>query len=250
MIKYFLHPFNILWLLFLAATIALIFKKEKVFFVLFGISLVWFFITSNFFLPRLLVTNLENKFSPFEKQDVSSDTIAYNIIVLGAGFSPNDKLPYNAQLSSSALARLIEGIRIHNILPKSKLIVSGPVSDTQISQAEIYKKTAASLGVDTNVISIIKSAVNTFEESKEYARLFENKNPVILVTSAYHMPRAMLVFNYHGINTIGAPTDYQYKTITFKPTTLLPSLQNMNNMGLAVTEYVGTLYTKWFLFKN
>lgn len=247
-IKFWLHPFNIFWLLFFAGIAAHFLKKDRVSVTIFIIAGIWFLITSNFFLPNFLITRLENQYSPFTKDIIQNDSTSYNIVVLGAGFSNNKRLPYNDQLSSTALSRLIEGIRIHRLLPNSKLIVSGPGYNGGISQAEVYAKTAASLGVDSTIISTIRTAVNTHEEAKTYAEKFGKDVPVILVTSASHMPRAMMMFSNQGITPVPAPTDFQSKNTGEKIPTWFPSSEYMTLMKTALIEYVGILYAKWFLF--
>lgn len=247
MIKFWLHPFNIFWLLFLAGLAAYFLKKEKISITIFILAGIWLLITSNFALPNFLITRLENKFSPFSKEVIQNDSLSYNIVVLGAGFSNNKRLPYNDQLSPTALSRLIEGIRIHNLLPNSKLIVSGPGFNGGISQAEVYAKTAASLGVDTTVISTIQTATNTHEEAKAYAQRFDKNTPVILVTSASHMPRAMMMFKSQGITPIPAPTGFQSKSTGEGTPSWIPSAEYMGMMKTAMIEYVGILYAQWFL---
>jgi uncharacterized SAM-binding protein YcdF (DUF218 family) len=246
-IKFWLHPFNIFWLLFLAGLAAYFLKKEKVSITIFILAGIWLLITSNFLLPNFLITKLENKFSPFTKDVIQNDSVQYNIVVLGAGFSNNKRLPYNDQLSSTALSRLIEGIRIHNLLPNSKMVVSGPGFNGGISQAEVFSKTAASLGVDTSVISTIQTATNTQEEAKAYALRFDKNIPVILVTSASHMPRAMMMFKSQGITPIPAPTDFQSKGTGESTPSWVPSAEYMGMMKTAMIEYVGILYAQWFL---
>ena len=47
------------------------------------------------------------------------------VVVLGGGHASNPEFPANAQLKNPSLARLVEGIRIHRMLPGSKLLLSG-----------------------------------------------------------------------------------------------------------------------------
>lgn len=248
LIKFWLHPFNIFWLLFLIGIAAFILKKEKIYIPVFVIAGIWFLITSNFLLPDFLISNLEDEYPPFSTDKISNDSTAYNIIVLGAGFTHDKKLPYNDQLSPTALSRLVEGLRIHKLLPKSKLILSGPGFNGDITHAEVYAKTAASLGVDTNIISTLKTPTTTFEEAKIYSENYDKNIPVILVTSASHMPRAMMMFRSKGINPIPAPTDFKSKNDSQRNVSWLPSTENMNDMRIAMVEYVGILYAKWFIF--
>ena len=74
------------------------------------------------------------------------------VVVLGAGVSADNKIPPNAQLSITALARLVEGIRIHNALPQTRLVLSGGLMSNNVSEAEAMAKTALSLGIDPHKI--------------------------------------------------------------------------------------------------
>ena len=47
-----------------------------------------------------------------------------DILILGGGHTNDSRLPANNQLSTNALGRLAEGIRIHRELPGSKIITS------------------------------------------------------------------------------------------------------------------------------
>ncbi|MBS1516009.1 MAG: YdcF family protein [Bacteroidetes bacterium] len=248
LVKFFLHPFNIFWLLLFASAISYFFKREKLFKPVFIFTCLWLLVTSNFIVPGFLVSSLESKYEPFSKEKVLSDSVTYNIVVLGAGFTNNPKLPYNDQLAPNALSRLIEGIRIYKMLPKSKLVVSGPGYPGKITQAEVFLKTAVSLGVPPTDISIINTATNTNEEAIEYSKNYNKTTPVILVTNAFHMQRAVMMFNNKGINPIPAPTGYLIKSTGESFPYWFPSEVNMLNMQTALNEYTGILYAKWFLF--
>ncbi|MBS1495163.1 MAG: YdcF family protein [Bacteroidetes bacterium] len=222
-------------------------KKENFYIPLFILAACWFFLSTNYLIPKLLISQLENKYSPYTSK-ISKDTSVYNIVVLGAGFTENKKLPFNDQLSPSALSRLIEGIRIYNLHPKSKLIVSGPGFEGEISQGEVFKKVAVSLGIDSSSINIINTATNTYEEAKKYTEKFGKDSQVILVTSSYHMPRAMTMFEHNGIKPVPAPTDFKFKNNKFSPMLFFPSIENMHYVQIAIIEYTGLVYAKWFLF--
>ncbi len=56
------------------------------------------------------------------------------IVVLGGGHTSDPKLPITSQISKNSLVRLVEGIRIYNGLPKSKLILSGGSAFEKIGQ--------------------------------------------------------------------------------------------------------------------
>jgi len=67
----------------------------------------------------------------------------------------------------------------------------------------------ADFGVDTNRIVKLEAARNTEEEARLISSLITNHPKVLLVTSAWHMPRAKMLFERAGLDVVPAPTDYE-----------------------------------------
>ena len=68
---------------------------------------------------------------------------------------------------------------------------------------------AIDLGVPKKDILLTENVENTDQEAKAIKKLLLLDNPkIILVTSAFHMPRAQLVFEAAGINVIPFPVDF------------------------------------------
>jgi uncharacterized SAM-binding protein YcdF (DUF218 family) len=132
------------------------------------------------------------------------------VAVLGGGHSDMPSLPAASQLSTSALARVVEGVRILRALPGARLIVSGPGDPGRPSHAAILAAAAESLGVDASRITLIDSARDTEDEAHEVARLAAGGR-VALVTSAWHMPRAAHLFRKAGVNFVACPADFVAK---------------------------------------
>ena len=63
------------------------------------------------------------------------------------------------------------------------------------------------VGVKSEDILMQSRAKDTVEEAKEIKRGL-GKQAFFLVTSAYHMPRAMKIFQALGLNAIAAPADF------------------------------------------
>lgn len=129
------------------------------------------------------------------------------VAVLGGGESD---LPAGAaidELSSTALARIVEGVRIFRALPGARLIVSGPASGPRPSEASVYARAAESLGVPAGRILKIDTARDTEAESRA-VRAIAGVAPVALVTSAWHMPRAAALFRRAGVSIVPCPADY------------------------------------------
>ena len=176
------------------------------------IGLFWLGITSTKFIPDLMVYSLEKQYCTL---NLDFDTLGNesNILVLGGGGVYDIEISSQERLSHIALARLSEGLRIYHEIGHSKLIFSGNSSTKDITQAEITRDAAISLGIPKEDIYLLEMPSTTEEEAKEYKAVFGNsKSNLILVTSDIHMSRAMYFFRKQGLNPIAAPSDHILKT--------------------------------------
>ncbi len=129
------------------------------------------------------------------------------VAVLGGGHSDMPSLPAASQLSSSALARIVEAVRILRSLPDARLIVSWPGDPGRPSHAAVLAAAAESLGVSASRITLFDTARDTEDEAREVAKLAAGGR-VALVTSAWHMPRAVRLFRGAGADFVPCPADF------------------------------------------
>jgi uncharacterized SAM-binding protein YcdF (DUF218 family) len=175
---------------------------------------IFFVLFSTPLLPRSLYKYLEDQYPPLHISDLDT-TFRYNIIVLGAGMGYDDRLPANSLLEPVMVTRLVEGIRIHQALPDSRLITSGHSSIGLKPQGEVAREAAVLIGVAEASVFAQGKPSNTEEEALEYVSEWGKDNPVIIATSAIHMPRAVFLFKKAGAKmVIAAPTHYKIKRET------------------------------------
>ena len=241
LVKFFLDPFTIIWLILLGMTAAWYFKKERLCRRLAIVAGLWFLIVSTPFIPVTIINSLEDRYDPLYTEELKDLEAEYHIIVLGGGHGFDDRLPANSLLSSNALGRLNEGIRLHRQLPNSKLVLSGYSSSGRTTQAEMLQSTAMLLGVDKESTILQKEPGNTYEEAMVYSQNYETKYPIILVTSATHMPRAVISFKNFGIEPIPSPTNYRLKGSWKKKWFGWPSMSNIENLRAGIYEYAAIL---------
>lgn len=240
--RFLLDPFNILWLLLLAAGVAWFLKKKRLYKWLAIVSGVWFLVVSTPLVSVIIINSLEDRYQPLYVEELEEPDAGYHIIVLGGGHGFDDRLPANSLLSQNALGRLSEGIRLHRQLPNSKLVLSGSTSTPgRTTQAEMLQQTAVLLGIDEAATLIQKEPANTYEEARTYAMNYGNTHPVILVSSATHMPRAMMMFERFGIKPIPSPTNYQLRGSWKRKWFGLPSMDNMERFRVGVTSYAAMI---------
>lgn len=194
-------------------------------------------------LPSNLLNSLENDYQPMTQlpNDIQ------NIVVLGGGVRSDTNAPPNTQLSAASLSRLIEGVRLYHLYNKhhrsETLILSGGRVFGKPAAAGIMQNIAVILGVDPKNIILEAGSRDTHDEVN-YLKKQLNTKPFILVTSAYHMPRAIALFKEAGLNPIAAPTQYFSDRGREHYKYYFPSANNLIISDIALHEYFGQLWSK------
>ena len=245
-------PLSIFWILIILSGVMVVAKRKKAGKVLLLVAGCWLLVISTRFVPDMLAERLENKYKPFTEADFRDAKTPVNVIVLGAGHSDDKRLSANNQLSSAALGRLVEGIRIYKRASGDgrqasgvKLIVSGYAGRLKITQAEVLYRTAVMLGIDSTNIVMSPLPSNTREEAAEYVKRFGKENSLIVVTDAIHMPRAVMLFKKAGVKVIPAPTNFLVKQSTAKnPFSWMPGAGNVSVMEATIHEYAGIVWAR------
>ncbi|CAM7729223.1 envelope biogenesis factor ElyC [Lelliottia nimipressuralis] len=129
------------------------------------------------------------------------------IVVLGGGYTWDDKWAPSSNLINNSLPRLNEGIRLWLSNPGSKMIFTGAAAKTNpVSTAEAGARVAESLGVPRSAIITLDSPKDTEEEAAAVKQAIGDA-PFLLVTSASHLPRAMIFFEHAGLHPLPAPAN-------------------------------------------
>jgi uncharacterized SAM-binding protein YcdF (DUF218 family) len=205
-----------------------------------GIILLMFF--SYGAVSNILLKSLECKYPALN--DINKYFDIKWVVVLGGGHIFEQKLPANDQLSSSSLARIVEGIRIHKKLKNSKLILSGGRVFNSVPEAYTMAKAAVSLGVDSSDLIQESMSKDTKDQAMHIKKIVEGER-FILVTSASHIPRSIALFEKLGIHPIPAPTDYRVKERQgISPGILFPSTSGLHKAEIAFHEYLGLAWAK------
>jgi uncharacterized SAM-binding protein YcdF (DUF218 family) len=174
-----------------------------------GLALLMLF--SNKFVSRWLIRPMEQRYPPMPEFAAGAPLPAELagcrfVVVLGSG---NGLGPGSANnlLSTSALSRIVEGVRILRVLPGAKLIVTGPADVTKgPTHAELLARAAESLGISRDRIIKTESGRDTEEEAQAVRQLADT-NRVALVTSGWHLPRAIALFRSVGLDPLPCPSD-------------------------------------------
>jgi len=225
-IQFFIFPPGIFIVFFFLA--AFFVKRFKKAFLLIG---VLFYLLSTQFIGNLLLKPLEE---PFNKP-LSLDKSVKLVVVLGGGYYEGSS---NLPLSQSAFKRAIYGYKLSRELG-IPLLYNGSFLESKSA-----KQTYNELFSDTSRIYYENKALNTLHNAsltKEFLKKHNllDKN-IYLVTSAYHIKRALLNFKAHNIKALPAATDFLTSTHSCY-CFFFPSIDGLRLSYFALHEYLALL---------
>ena len=203
---------------------------------LLGSAVVIVFFGAMGWVGDILLEPLERQYPPL--RDGSLPEVGY-VVVLGGDYEPRDEIPVTAALEGDGLARIVEGIRLVRRLGAVRLVVSGGAPPGKTPSALGYARLARDLGVDNASLVILSGPLDTAVEARSVAALI-GTSPFILVTSAYHMPRAMRLMERSGAHPFAAPTGQlvdESSKGSWKG--LLPTSGGLRKTERALHEYLG-----------
>jgi uncharacterized SAM-binding protein YcdF (DUF218 family) len=197
---------------------------------------------------RALIRPLETRYAPIPEL-VAGGALPADlarcryVFVLGAGNCYTPGAAPTALLSTSALARTVEAVRLLRALPEARLVVSGPQDDDgRASHASVLAAAARSLGVPAERILKIDTARDTEDEANAVRRIVGDA-PVAIVTSAAHLPRAMALCRHAGLRAVPCPADYRsHADDPFRFMDLFWELESLERSTWAVRERIGYLW--------
>ena len=183
--------------------------------------------------------------SDYELNRPSEIDTANAIVVLSGmvkTIKTKDSLDYEW---SEAVDRFFAGIDLFKLNKAPTLIFTrGKVPwSIGLPEGEFLREEAIKLGIPKKDILLTENVENTDQEAKAIKKLLSLDDPkVILVTSAFHMPRAQLVFEAAGISVIPFPVDFLIGTGKITLMSFIPSASSFASTNFFVREMIGRTY--------
>lgn len=158
------------------------------------------------------------------------------IVPLGGIFGPAS-LPGRLPNVGEAGERLEAGIELWQRKKAPWLVFTGGRTPWAIQhevEGAAAARAAVARGIPADKVLVTREVGNTADEAKAIADLMSERGwkKIILVTSAWHMPRTARLFRKAGVDFVPFPVDYQ--ATPRQPTTLLDLLPRAD--GLRTTE--------------
>jgi uncharacterized SAM-binding protein YcdF (DUF218 family) len=108
----------------------------------------------------------------------------------------------------------------------------------------LLQEVAVALGVPSERIMQIDTARDTEQEALALRAVVAGE-PVALVSSAWHLPRAMALCRRQGLDVLACPTDYAARPPRLRPVDFLSwNLSGLERSTKAVYEYIGASWSR------
>ena len=187
----------------------------------------------------------------YEDQPVLSteqieNTQAKAIVVLGGGHYFNAPEYQKDSISPRALERLRYGVHLQRITQLPILLSGGSVHSLRQPESEIMKNF-----LEADCQAVVKwtetKSRTTYENAVETEKILnrEGVHDILLVTQAWHMPRAKEAFEQHGFKVTAAPIGFHTDSDQPFILTLIPSTVALHTTGLLWREIIARF---WYRF--
>jgi uncharacterized SAM-binding protein YcdF (DUF218 family) len=189
-----------------------------------------------------LLRPLENRYPPFPDPAPQVDAV----VVLGGGLeegSPDEG--GRSALEPTSLTRVVAGYDLARRLGVPVIVSGGRTWNEGggVSEADVAARLLVRLGMPSAMVLREGQSTTTWENARRVAALIPSAGVrrVALVTSAWHMPRAMLAFERAGVSCVAAPAGFLSGERGLRARDLIPSFTSLRDSALALREYLGIL---------
>lgn len=205
----FAQPLNLTVILLLAGFLAACFGRPRLAVSGCGLGLLVFVLSAWTTLGAVLLNPLEQRF-PRPPLPAKVD----GILVLGGGLNGDINKVRGGYELNAAGGRFVEAVILARRFPDAKVAVSGgsaTLFGSDEGDATTAPRLLTALGVSADRLILEDRSRNTYENAIFSKQLIQPKpgETWLLVTSAFHMPRAKALFDRAGFATIPWPVDYR-----------------------------------------
>lgn len=180
---------------------------------------------------------------------LSSEQIKSNqadvIVVLAGGIKPYQQEFHGPDVGHFTQLRLryAAWLQRQTGLP---VLVTGGIEEDGPTEAELMQEVLQNEYGVTERIVVEKDSQNTYENALFSSKIMARQQwqNYYLVTNAFHMPRAMAVFQERNANIIPAPMGFYHNTMRYLPGDFFPNSKSLWQNYLALHEIIGYYWYK------
>ena len=177
-------------------------------------------------------------------QDPSDAPTAEAIVVLSGMLRAVPSGDGFAYEWSEAADRYFAGVDLALAMKAPKLIFTRGAQPWSAGAPEgevLFERARRDL-VPEGMLALTPPVDNTAQEAQAVAEMLDPKAKVILVTSAFHMPRAQALFQDAGLDVTPWPVDFRASANKVTPMDFIPSAGGLSGTSAALREFLGRAY--------
>lgn len=198
----------------------------------------------------LLRYPLESRYPPLLDPSTAG---AYDaIVVLTSSSIPAEGLIPFPSVDEAMFRRLDEAWRLYRIRPKPIIVSGGHVNPFTPSKDEnrIAREFLLRWGVPKSDVIGEPNSRDTYENAAETGKVLARHGwkRYLLVTSAMHMPRSMLVFSRLAPEPVPAPGDFSIGMVEWNALSFFPNESVAPKIYASLHEYIGWINYYWRLY--
>lgn len=240
------QPLSLVMLLMLAAFALLLVGRKRLGLIALALGLLIHGTVSFTNFGYLVIQPLEDRFAVPATPPARVDAI---IMLGGATLARPSAARQIAELNDAG-DRLTTTLWLAKTYPEAKIVISGgsgTLDDEGEAETETAKRFFNMQGIPDERLVLEDRSRNTDENvayTKEMLGGSIDGN-IVLVTSAFHMPRSVGIFTKAGIEVVPWPTDYRTPGPQWFGFDIANPVQNVNVTTAAIKEWVGLLVYYW-----
>ena len=190
-------------------------------------------------IPRLLIAPLEDRFP----QPAADEPAPYGIIILGGAIRGVESAARGQAVYDEG-ERMGQGALLARRYPEAKVVFSGGNGSLMLAddpEAQEAQKHLVDLGVDPARITLETRSRNTDENARFTAALVHPQpgQRWLLVTSAFHMPRSMGLFEKAGFDVVAYPVGFRTLGPGHPFLWTSDAVENLSLFATAAKEWIG-----------
>ncbi len=194
-------------------------------------------------LSEFLIAPLENRFT---RPRLDDGAAIAGIIILGGAEDSRSGDPQSLMGLNEAGERVTEGVALARRFATAKVVYSGGSGDlfyVKAAEAALAGKLLEALGLEKSRLVLEPVSRNTAENATMVRAMVTPKpgERWLLVTSAWHMPRAIGCFRVVGFDVEPWPVDYRTVRAFDISNILLHMPDGLRRVDFAAREYLGLL---------
>ena len=193
------------------------------------------------FVSNQLIKSLERNYSVISPNELDT---ADTVVVLSGMLQTIKQDSMIHYEFSGAVDRIFAGINLLKMGKAQKIILTrGKLPwNKGVPEGDYLAEFLQSQGIDPNRILLTEIVQNTNDEAKAISKMLPKTSEVILITSAFHMPRAEKVFQNQNLKIIPYAVDFRSSAKDIDVLDFLPQANAFKDSSFYFREIIGRLY--------